>query len=101
MGGAAIALRRGTIVAIDRGYCDYEWFAELTKQGAYSVTRLKDNADYEVVEELARTGGGRASDCAPGAVRDSPQSLLRENENPMASGDGSRGRQPEFGDGTQ
>jgi hypothetical protein len=33
-------------------------------------------------------------------VRDSPQLLLRENENPMVSGDGSRGRQPEFGDGT-
>lgn len=41
----------GTIVAIDRGYTDYKWFAELTGDGVYFVTRLKDNADYEVVEE--------------------------------------------------
>jgi IS4 transposase len=44
-------LAPGTIVAIDRGYTDYEWFADLTKEGVYFVTRLKDNADYGVVEE--------------------------------------------------
>jgi hypothetical protein len=36
----------GTIVVFDRGYIDYEWFVELTRQGVYWVTRLKDNADY-------------------------------------------------------
>jgi hypothetical protein len=36
----------GTILAIDRGYADYDWFAELTRGGVYFVTRLKDNADY-------------------------------------------------------
>jgi hypothetical protein len=41
----------GTILAIDRGYTDYEWFADLTQQGVYFVTRLKDNADYGVVQE--------------------------------------------------
>jgi hypothetical protein len=41
----------GTILVIDRGYTDYDWFADLTKQGVYFVTRLKDNADYGVVEE--------------------------------------------------
>lgn len=41
----------GTILAIDRGYTDYQWFADLTQQGVYFVTRLKDNADYAVVEE--------------------------------------------------
>jgi len=46
-----LRLARGTIVAIDRGYTDYEWFVELTHQGVYWVTRLKDNADYAVVEE--------------------------------------------------
>jgi IS4 transposase len=35
---------------IDRGYTDYEWFARLTQEGVYFVTRLKDNADYGVVE---------------------------------------------------
>jgi hypothetical protein len=41
----------GTIVAIDRGYTDYEWFARLSEENVYFVTRLKDNADYAVVEE--------------------------------------------------
>lgn len=41
----------GTILAIDRGYTDYEWFARLSKENVYFVTRLKDNADYAVVEE--------------------------------------------------
>jgi len=41
----------GTILAIDRGYTDYQWFADLTQEGVYFVTRLKDNADYAVVEE--------------------------------------------------
>jgi hypothetical protein len=41
----------GTILAIDRGYTDYQWFAQLTRQSVYLVTRLKDNADYEVIEE--------------------------------------------------
>lgn len=43
--------RPGTILAIDRGYVDYEWLAGLTQDGVYFVTRLKDNADYAVVEE--------------------------------------------------
>ena len=43
----------GTILVFDRGYTDYEWFANLIQQGVYFVTRLKENADYGVVEELA------------------------------------------------
>jgi hypothetical protein len=42
----------GTILAIDRGYIDYEWFRDLTQQEVYFVTRLKANAVYEVQEEL-------------------------------------------------
>jgi len=42
----------GTILVFDRGYTDYEWFVSLIKQGVYFVTRLKENADYGVVEEL-------------------------------------------------
>jgi len=40
----------GTLLVMDRGYHDYAWFAELTQQEVYFVTRLKDNADYIVVE---------------------------------------------------
>jgi hypothetical protein len=41
----------GAILVFDRGYTDYEWFMSLTKQGVYFVTRLKENADYGVVEK--------------------------------------------------
>ncbi len=39
---------RGTILAFDRGYTDYEWFISWTEQSVYFVTRLKENADYSV-----------------------------------------------------
>jgi Domain of unknown function (DUF4372)/Transposase DDE domain len=42
----------GTILAIDRGYIDYEWFRELTQEEVYFVTRMKEGAVYEVNEEL-------------------------------------------------
>lgn len=41
----------GSIVAMDRGYVDYALFGRWTEQGVYFVTRLKDNADYDVVED--------------------------------------------------
>jgi len=40
----------GTVVVVDRGYTDYAWFGRLTNDGVFFVTRLKDNAVYEVVE---------------------------------------------------
>ena len=40
----------GTIVVMDRGYVDYALFGQLTAQEVFFVTRLKDNAIYEVVE---------------------------------------------------
>ena len=42
----------GTILAIDRGYIDYDWFASLTSQEVYFVTRMKANAVYVVQEEF-------------------------------------------------
>ena len=49
----------GTLLAIDRGYIDYEWFADLSQQGVFFITRMKDNADYVVIEdrELPRRKG--------------------------------------------
>ncbi len=48
----SLRLDPGTILAIDRGYMDYEWFRELTQEEVYFVTRMKENAVYEVREEL-------------------------------------------------
>lgn len=41
----------GTIVVDDRGYNDYRLFADWTESGVYFVTRMKDNALFDVVEE--------------------------------------------------
>jgi IS4 transposase len=42
----------GTILAIDRGYNDYQWFQELMQEEVYFVTRMKEKAVYKVKEEL-------------------------------------------------
>jgi hypothetical protein len=41
----------GTIVVYDRGYNDYLLFGNWTDQGIFFVTRMKDNAVFEVLEE--------------------------------------------------
>ena len=45
-------LEPGTIVVFDRGYTDYKWFASLSKQGVYFVTRQRWNSYRKVVKEL-------------------------------------------------
>jgi len=42
-------LAPGSIVTMDRGYNDYKLFAYWTAQRIFFVTRLKENADYDVV----------------------------------------------------
>ena len=46
-----LAFAPGTIVVDDRGYNDYRLFAEWTETEVFFVTRLKANAQFEVVEE--------------------------------------------------
>jgi len=48
---AAFPLNPGSIVVMDRGYNDYVLFGKWTDEGIYFVTRLKDHAAYEVLEE--------------------------------------------------
>jgi hypothetical protein len=43
----------GSIVAVDRGYLDYELFWSWTQSGVFFVTRQKGNAHYRIVEERA------------------------------------------------
>lgn len=40
----------GTIYVFDKGYCNYQVFQQWTKDEVYFVTRLQDNASYEIVE---------------------------------------------------
>jgi Transposase DDE domain/Domain of unknown function (DUF4372) len=51
-------LEPGTIVVFDRGYTDYKWFASLTEQGVYFVTRQRWNGHYKVIKELPLAAGG-------------------------------------------
>ena len=41
----------GTMLVFDRGYQDFNWWLELTRNKVLFVTRLKDNAEYGVIEE--------------------------------------------------
>ena len=43
-------LNPGSIVAMDRGYSDYALYGRWTEQKIFFVTRLKDNARYEVLD---------------------------------------------------
>jgi hypothetical protein len=40
----------GAMLVFDRGYCDYDWFAQLSVSGIHFVTRLKDNASWVKLE---------------------------------------------------
>jgi hypothetical protein len=48
----SLDLNAGSIVAMDRGYNDYALFGKWTARGVFFVTRLKENAVYEVVESV-------------------------------------------------
>ena len=41
----------GTIVVMDRGYHDYAWFARLTEQGVFFVTRPRSNNIYQAISK--------------------------------------------------
>lgn len=47
--GRTLTFPKGSIVAIDKGYNDYEWYNQLTEKGVFFVTRLKTNAALRVV----------------------------------------------------
>ena len=46
-----VPLPPGSIVTMDRGYNEYKLFAFWTEQGIFFVTRMKENADFIVLEE--------------------------------------------------
>lgn len=47
-----LKLQKGSIVVFDKGYVDYLQYKQWTDEGIYYVTRLKDNANYESIEEF-------------------------------------------------
>jgi len=71
----SLSFEPGTIVVMDRGYTDYGLFGRWTRQGVLFVTRMKSNAQFEVIhtinggeqgvrkEEWIRLTGMAAKDC--------------------------------------
>jgi hypothetical protein len=74
----------GTLLVFDRGYADYDWWLSLTRQKVHFVTRLKDSADYGVVEQREVPKGSNIIRdevivlCAQQDI--GPQALLRRIE---------------------
>ena len=79
---ALLRLNAGSIVAMDMAYNDYKQFAQWCQAGVYFVTRMKDNAVYEVIEmrdvpkyrniradEIIRLTGVNAQDKCPHPLR--------------------------------
>jgi hypothetical protein len=54
-----LRLEAGTILVVDRGYNDYEWFAEMTREGVFFVTRMKTNTVYQVEQECEVPAQGK------------------------------------------
>jgi hypothetical protein len=79
----SLDLNAGSIVAMDRAYNDYALFGKWTKRDVFFVTRLKDNAVYEVVESTAGPlprhilADEQMRFSGPKAVKDCPQLLRR------------------------
>jgi hypothetical protein len=44
-----LEVEKGDIYVYDKGYVNYQRWGEWTRKGAYYVTRLNENADYEVL----------------------------------------------------
>jgi len=78
----SFVLNPGSIVAMDRGYNDYALFGRWSMAEVFFVTRLKDNAAFEVAEEceipqsrniradqLIRLTGFQAQADCPGLLR--------------------------------
>ena len=48
--GRTLKFPKGSIIAVDKGYNDYNWYNQLTIKGIFFVTRLKSNAKYRVIK---------------------------------------------------
>jgi IS4 transposase len=53
-----LVFKANTIVVMDRGYTDYELYADRTQQKVFFVTRMKDNATYRIIERRKVPTGG-------------------------------------------
>ena len=78
-----LRFEKGTVLVMDRGYNDYDWFSRLSRHGVFFVTRLKDGAAYTDVPDKARP--------AEGDKIISDRTITFDNQKPDTSG-----TRPEF-----
>jgi hypothetical protein len=80
----AMTFAPDTMLVFDRGYADHNWWLQLTRQKVHFVTRLKDSAEYGIVEpRTVPEGGDILSDevillCSQRDI--GPEALLRRIE---------------------
>jgi len=61
--GRSVDFPKGSIVAVDRGYTDYEWYKTLSDKGIFFVARLKTNATTRILERrVVKRQSGLTSD---------------------------------------
>jgi hypothetical protein len=54
----AMTFAPDTMLVFDRGYTDHNWWLQLSRQKVHFVTRLKDSAEYGIVEPRSVPEGG-------------------------------------------
>jgi Transposase DDE domain len=60
------ALQAGRLYAIDRGYAEYQLFQDIIDAQSSFIGRIRDNANYEIIEERPLSADARQA----GVVRD-------------------------------
>lgn len=71
-----LTLQPHQIALFDKGYVDYKQYAKWTKERIFFVTRLKDNAVYEQLEEIEIP-----DDCADNYIKDEKIQIRYKDEN--------------------
>ena len=70
---------KGSVVVFDKGYAAYDWHASLAAQGVSYVTRMRDNAKYDVktTHEIVQNSGVSSDETvAYTSIRSSKKNLL-------------------------
>jgi hypothetical protein len=70
---------KGTVYVFDKGYVKYRKWSEWSENGVYFVTRLNDNADYEVMEGKPN----HISEYADGGIISDQIVLLNPSKEPL------------------
>jgi IS4 transposase len=60
--GKAANIVPGMTYVFDKGYCSYSWWMELHENGAFFVTRMKENARFERIARRALNAAEKSGD---------------------------------------